>query len=89
MDSIFDDPQKFVMSGGDIKKVKDFNNAVRRPFFKIQLLQVHVYINYLAKYSQLKTNTYRFAYLAYIYPLDYFTVSSLSLKKNVKLLTGQ
>ena len=42
MDSIYDDHQKFVMSGGDIKKVKDFNNAVRRPFFKIQLLQVHV-----------------------------------------------
>lgn len=39
-DSIYDDHEKFLMSGGDIKKVKNFNNAVRRPFFKIQLLQV-------------------------------------------------
>ncbi len=42
--SLLSDHARFMQSGGNVKLVKEYNNAVLPPFFNIPLEQVHTYM---------------------------------------------
>ena len=41
LDTIIDD-KRFMAAGGNIKRVKEYNNALHEPFFNLPLDQVHI-----------------------------------------------
>ena len=51
LDTIINDNKRFVSAGGNIKRVKEFNNALYEPFFNLPLVQVHALYIHIQPYK--------------------------------------
>ena len=83
LESLKSDHQRFVEAGSNIKNAKEFNNAIREPFFSIPLDQVRnvkfYCINFIIHHTKSKL-LLKCAYLGCTYPWESLADCSTCLR---------